>query len=382
MVDYSTRAPGVYVEEITAAGPISGTGTTTAAFIGAAAAPPGAAFTLLTPVPVTSWTEYSATFGTYAGNALLPHAVRGFFGNGGTLAYIIPVADFTALPDALNALSPLTNIRLVCVPGLVDPVAQQTVLAACEQAGDRFAILDGAVDPKPLDPGGALQKQRSGLTSPSGFGALYWPWISVTNPSSAPGAPDTVPVPPSGHIAGIMARSDNKTGVHKAPANEPVIGAVGLGYSLNATESGILNSLNINALRSFAGSAPMVWGARTLTKDVPWRFVNVRRLVSYVETSLVEGLRWALFTPNNERLWKGLARSANEFLTRVWESGALVGLSPQAAFYVKVDAELNPPAVRDLGQVYLEIGLSVTRPAEFIILKIGLWDGGDPVSAG
>jgi phage tail sheath protein FI len=126
----------------------------------------------------------------------------------------------------------------------------------------------------------------------------------------------------------------------------------------------------------------MVWGARTLTDDVPWRYVNVRRLVSYIEDSLVSGLRWAVFQPNNTALWKGLERSVTEFLTRVWQSGALFGTSAKEAFYVVVDEAHNPPAIRDLGQVVIEIGLAATRPAEFVVFEIGLWDGGTAVSEG
>jgi phage tail sheath protein FI len=125
-----------------------------------------------------------------------------------------------------------------------------------------------------------------------------------------------------------------------------------------------------------------VWGARTLTADVPWRFVNVRRLVSYVEDSLLQGLRWAVFQPNNTGLWKGLERSITEFLTRVWEAGGLYGRTAKEAFYVTIDESINPAPVRDRGEVYIEIGLAVTRPAEHIILRLGLWDGGAKITEG
>jgi phage tail sheath protein FI len=246
--------------------------------------------------------------------------------------------------------------------------------------GNRFAILDGAQDADPLKNDGALQTQRGGLSSDSGYGALYWPWIVVDDPAATGTGPPLVTVPPSGHIAGIMARTDGQVGVHKAPANETVRGARDLGYSLNDTEQGVLNELSINGIRRFPGGPALVWGARTLTKNTAWRYVNVRRLVSYVEASILDGVRWAVFQPNTPALWKALGRSITEFLTRVWQVGALFGQTAAQAFYVKIDEELNPEPVRDLGQVVIEIGLAPVRPAEFVVVRIGLWDGGSQVS--
>jgi phage tail sheath protein FI len=170
--------------------------------------------------------------------------------------------------------------------------------------------------------------------------------------------------------------------VHKAPANEVVRGALDVGSPLNNTEHGHLNQLNINAIRQFPGGPPLVWGARTLTDGTQWRHVNVRRLVSFIEDSLTQGLRWAVFAPNNTALWKGLERTITEFLTRVWEAGALFGATSKEAFYVLINEELNPPAVRNLGQVIVEIGLAPTRPAEWVVLRIGLWDGGARITEG
>ena len=380
MVDYTTAAPGIHLEEITPAGPIEGAGTSVAALIGTTATL-STGFDLGRPVPVTSWNAYATVLGEYKGGLNLPHAVRGFFDNGGTFAYVVPIKDLGGLDGALAELTRLPDVGLVCVPGLVDPAVQKDkVIKHCEDMKDRFAILDGVQDPNPLKPDGPLLTQRAGLVSPSGFGALYWPWILIRDPAAA--AAVTAAVPASGHIAGVMARCDSTVGVHKAPANEQLRGAVGLDYTLNDTEQGLLNSKNINALRRFPGGPPLVWGARTLTADAPWRFVNVRRLVSYIEDSLVESLRWAVFAPNNVALWKGLERSITEFLTRVWESGGLFGRTAKEAFYVTIDESINPAPVRDRGEVFVEIGLAVTRPAEHIVLRIGLWDGGAKVSEG
>jgi phage tail sheath protein FI len=381
MFDPTGKAPGVYVEEITPAGPIAGAGTSIPALIGTVSTPPADA-ELGRPVAFTNWTAYAAKFGGYQAGLHLPFAVRGFFENGGTSAYVVPVKDTTGLDGALDALTRVPDVAMVCLPGVVDPKLQAKVVSHCETMKDRFAVLDGAPDHTPLQPDGALQQQRAGLTSDNGFGALYWPWIQILDPAAAPGTtPKLVSVPPSGHVAGVMARCDNSAGVHKAPANEVVRGAVGLDYTVNDSEQGALNN-GINCIRSIPGRGLRIWGARTLSADTQWRYVNVRRLVSYIEDSIVQGVSWALFSPNNTALWKGLERSIEEFLARVWEAGALFGATAKEAFYVQINEELNPPAVRDLGEVFVEIGLAPTRPAEYIVLRIGLWDGGAQVTEG
>jgi phage tail sheath protein FI len=379
-VSYEDKAPGVYLEEITPAGPIAGAGTSVAAFIGAVAQlqdkDAGRAN------PITNWTAFTDKFGADLdpSKTTLPFAVRGFFENGGTYAYVVPVKDVTKAEEIDNALQALTrtpDVSIVCLPGVVDPNLQGKLLTHCSELRDRFAVLDGAQDNDPLN---AVQKQRAKLTSENGFGALYWPWIMVPDPR--PGKTEPIAVPPSGHVAGVMARCDNTVGVHKAPANEVVRGAVDVGWPLNDAEQGKLNQLNVNAIRQFPGGPPLVWGARTLTTGTQWRHVNVRRLVSFIEDSLTQGLRWAVFAPNNIALWKGLERTITEFLTRVWEAGALFGPTAKDAFYVLINEELNPPAVRNLGQVIIEIGLAPTRPAEWVVLRIGLWDGGARVTEG
>jgi uncharacterized protein len=381
MADYESKAPGVYIEEITPAGPIAGAGTSTAVLIGQVAQTLGDA-DLNKPVLITNWTAYTDAFGGYDPALALPSAVRGFFENGGTAAYILPVKDMAALDAGLNQLTRVPDASIVCAPGVVDAGLQAKVIAHCEAMGDRFAILDGALDTAPLKADGPLQKQRGGLLSKNGFAALYWPWIVINDPTAPADKPAMLTRPPSGHIAGIFARSDSQRGVHKAPANEPIRGALDLAYHLNDTEQGALNHANINALRLFPGHPPMVWGARALTDSTPWRYVNVRRLFSYVEDSILEGTRWAIFEPNNYALWKGLERSITEFLTRVWQAGALFGRTAKEAFYVKIDDELNTPDVRKLGQVIIEIGMAPVRPAEYVIVRIGMWDGGVQVNEG
>jgi uncharacterized protein len=381
MVDYQSSAPGIYVEEVMAAGPIAGVGTSIPALIGSvsnAVATPD----LGTPVAVTNWNSFVDQFGGYKSGLSLPYAVRGFFENGGTFAYVVPVKDASGVDAALDNLTRHKDVSLVAYPGVIDPAVQNKLITHCESMGDRFAILDGAQDPTPLKTDGALNTQRAALLSKNGFAGLYWPWIVIPDPLDTAGTGTTVTVAAAGHIAGVMARVDGTLGVHNAPANQPVRGAVALDFVLNDAEQGALNKANINALRTFPGTPPLVWGARTLTDGTPWRYVNVRRLVSYIEASLLDGLRWAVFAPNTTSLWKGLERSISEFLGRVWESGGLFGATAKQGFYVVIDEAHNPPATRDLGQVVVEIGLAVARPAEFIVLRVALWDGGAAITEG
>jgi Bacteriophage tail sheath protein len=380
MFDATTKAPGVYIQEVPATGPIAATGTSTPALIGTVATALQDADVGI-PVAVTNWTAFTQKFGDFDKTKTLPFAVRGFFENGGTMAYVVPINDINGLDAALTSVRALADVSMVCLPGVVDAAPQKKVIAHCEELADRVAILDGTPDTEPLKTSGALQKQKAALVSKSGFGALYWPWIQIADPTAPADNPAVISTPPSGHIAGVIARSDAQRGVHKAPANEPVVGALGLDFTLDNTGQGVLNNLNINALRVFPGrSQPVVWGARTLTDGTPWLHLNVRRLVSFIEDSIVQGTRWAVFEPNSKSLWKRLELSISEFLTRVWQSGALFGATADQAFYVKIDEELNPPNIRALGQVFGEIGVAPVHPAEYVIFRVGMWDGGTQIS--
>jgi phage tail sheath protein FI len=220
-----------------------------------------------------------------------------------------------------------------------------------------------------------------------GFAALYYPWLVVTDPMSKPTATNPIPanmtIPPSGAIAGVYARTDQAIGVHKAPANTDVRGVLGLERKLSDRQQGPLNLDGVDVLRIFPGSGQVtVWGARTTVdpNTTDWIYVNVRRLMIYLEQSIEVGIRWAVFEPNAPPLWQKLKRTITEFLTRVWRDGALFGTTAEQAFYVRIDDALNPPTTRALGRLYIEIGVAAVRPAEFIIVRIGLWDGGDQVT--
>jgi phage tail sheath protein FI len=246
---------------------------------------------------------------------------------------------------------------------------QGKMIAHAENAGDRMAILDAPPDMLPQD---VLEWRMNAAGYDSKMAALYYPWIEVMNPLTK----RPMMVPPSGHVAGVWCRVDGTRGVHKAPANEVILGANGLGFQITQAEQGGLNKVGINCVRSFPGRGIRIWGARTMSSDPEWRYINVRRLFNYVSESIMEGTQWSVFEPNDQLLWMRLSASVRAFLLRVWRSGALFGATPDEAFYVKCDAETNPPEVVEAGQVVCEIGISPVKPAEFVIFRLSQFAGG------
>ena len=278
------------------------------------------------------------------------------------------------------------EVTMVCCPDLMAlyqagnlsmegvKAVQLAMIAHCENMKDRFAILD-------CPPGLTPQQVKDWRMKEAGYdtkyGAVYYPWVRVANPA---GNGESVLMPPSGYMAGIYARSDTERGVHKAPANEVVRGAMGVEMQVTKSEQDILNPIGVNCIRSFPGRGIRVWGARTLSSDPAWRYINVRRLFNFVEESIQAGTQWVVFEPNDMDLWARIRRDITAFMTMVWRSGALFGATPSEAFYVKCDAETNPPEARDLGQVVIEIGLAPVKPAEFVIFRISQWAGGGAVA--
>ncbi len=202
----------------------------------------------------------------------------------------------------------------------------------------------------------------------SKFAAFYYPWIGISDPLSPKG--DEIKIPPSGHVAGVWARTDGTRGVHKAPANEVMMGANGLAFQVTHEEQGGLNTNGINCIRAFSGRGIRIWGARTLSSDPEWRYVNVRRLFAMIEESIAQATRWVVFEPNDATLWKSIVRDVSAFLRLLWSQGALMGATPEQAFFVKCDAETNPPEVVDAGQVVILVGVAPVKPAEFVIFRI------------
>jgi phage tail sheath protein FI len=201
---------------------------------------------------------------------------------------------------------------------------------------------------------------------------MYWPWIDVFDPATNA----TILVPPSAHVAGVYARVDANRGVHKAPANEAIMGATGVGVRIGRSDQAGLNPDGINAIRQFDGTVK-VYGAKTLElDDKEWQYVPVRRLFLFLRDSINAGTQWVVFEPNTPALWAQITRSVTAFLTMVWRSGALFGATPAEAFYVHCDESTNPPELRDLGQVVTEIGVKIVDPAEFVVFRISQWAAG------
>ncbi len=282
--------------------------------------------------------------------------------------------------SGVEGLEVLDDVTIVCVPDLMTTMpgekldmdmvkhVQGLMIAHCERMGDRVAILDTPPDLTPQE----VKNWRMNIAGyDSNYAALYYPWVKVMDPISN----KLIDMPPSGHMAGIWARSDNTRGVHKAPANEVVQGAVGLAYQTTKGEQDTLNPIGINCIRAFPGRGIRVWGARTLTSDPAWRYINVRRLFNYVEKSIENGTQWIVFEPNDRKLWARVRRDVSAFLKTVWRDGALFDSTPDEAFYVKCDDELNPPESRDMGRLIIEIGMSPVKPAEFVIFRISQWAG-------
>jgi phage tail sheath protein FI len=279
------------------------------------------------------------------------------------------IEDITMLsvPDLMAAYQQ----RLIDLEGV--QAVQLAMIAHAELMGDRLAILDSP-------PGLNAQQVKEWRMDKAGYdskqAALYWPWIKVFDPASG----QNQFVPPSGHMAGIWARSDATRGVHKAPANEVVRGAIALELNITRGEHDSLNPNGINAIRSFPGQGIRVWGARTLSSDPAWRYINVRRLFNYLESSIMGGTQWVVFEPNDYDLWQRIRRTISAFLVLQWRDGALFGQTPGDAYYVKCDDETNPSEAIDAGQVTCEIGVAPVKPAEFVVFRLAQFSGGTSIS--
>lgn len=309
------------------------------------------------------------------GQSQLAHGVFGFFNNGGTRCYVMRFKNLTELqgPEALAPLEAVDEISLVVAPGITDPVVQTNVITHCTNMSDRFAILDGPQNPADLTAGSIK------LAPDTDYGALYFPWVKVfdiVKKLTDPDGDGEVYIGPSGLVAGVYARVDDQRGVHKAPANEVVRGALEAEYQISRSLQNGLNPGGVNCLRVVDRNV-VVWGARTIGGDAnaDLKYVNVRRVLIFLRKSIDEGTQWVVFEPNDRTLWAKIVRNVTAFLTTVWRAGALFGSTPQEAFYVKCDDETNPPEERDLGRVTTEIGVAIVRPAEFVIFRIMQWAG-------
>jgi phage tail sheath protein FI len=410
------QTPGVYVEEIESGSkPIEAGSTSIVGFLGVAEKGP-----VNEAVLVTNWSQYTGVFGALHSGGWLGHGVYQFFQNGGTKCYINNLAppQTAAAPESFGSESlgseslgeddfeeehedsaprkargeentytkvsnpadigrliigkdeglgkktglylfdTIPDISLVAAPGLTDPAAQDAILSHCEKNRYRFAVLDS---PEEL-PGGidTLPMPRDSI-----MGAYYFPWVSMYDMV----ADQELFAPPSGGICGIYSRVDATRGVHKAPANEIFRTALSLKYKLTDGEQELLNPKGVNCIRAFPGRGIRVWGARTFSSNSEWKYINVRRLFCMIEQAVQNGTHWVVFEPNTPDLWKKIVRNLTAFLLNIWKSGALFGETPEEAFYVRCDAELNPQESIELGYVIAEIGIAPAKPAEFVVFR-------------
>ena len=277
----------------------------------------------------------------------------------------------------LLAIEEVDEVAILAAPGLTAQAVQNALIDQCERLMDRFTVLDPVAGTSGT-PATLPQIEAQRDLYDTKYAALYYPRIVVSDPVNA-GA--RLVVPPSGHVLGVYARVDNTRGVHKAPANEVIRGILDVETIVSKGAQEILNPRNINVIRDLRsmGRGLRIYGARCATSDAEWNYVNVRRLFIFIEESLDEGTQWAVFEPNDERLWARIRESVTLFLTRVWADGALMGGTPEEAFFVRVDRTTMTEDDFLNGRLVMEIGIAPVRPAEFVIIRIGQWLGGSSV---
>lgn len=398
-------APGVYVEEqSTGSRPIQAVGTSTCGFVGEA---PNAGAHVNLAMPLNNWSEFLRYF-VVDGSVSTPlsNAVYGFFENGGRRCFVVnngkdqPITGDGKGRKGLEVLEAHDDIAIIAAPGRCDIGSHDALLTQCEKLQDRIAILDSpadvsgidaltrvataplpvvgghSVEPAPADAEGEGLRPR---VSDRGFGAFYFPHITIRDPLAPKNLINTAP---SGHIAGVYARIDSTRGVYKAPANENLRGALNVTYRVTREEQATLNVNGVNCIRFFPQQGILIWGSRTVAdSSSEWKYIPVRRLFTMVENSIARSTRWVVFEPNDYTLWKAIKRDATAFLTLLWRDGALMGKTPDQAFFVRCDEETNPKEVVDAGMVVTVIGMAAVKPAEFVIFRIGHHAGGADVQA-
>ena len=385
------RVPGVYVQEPLVSPP-SVLSTGVPVFIGlltdTAPMPTGAPADadFYGPEPLYHKSDFLGGAAVY-----LSSAINGFFDNGGGYCYVVGIkadpsgnaaaATAERLMEALGLTAFLGDVDLVAIPdaqalldvtgavnvGLVIQV-QRAMIQHCTNVGTRIAVLDSLRGSSAV---ALLQNQVKALgvpaTGPTNA-ALYHPWIRTI-------ASDPQFVPPCGQVCGIISRTDAQAGVFKAPANTPVQDATDVDADLDPDSLAALNDAGVNCIRALPARGIRVWGARTLSLDPQWTYLNVRRLVLTVLRWIEVNMTWAAFEPNMPALWARIERELGTYLTGLWRAGALQGEAATDAFFVRCDAELNPPETREVGQAVTQIGLAPTAPAEFILVTVQLVAG-------
>ncbi len=358
---------GVYYDEVRAF-PRRSFGTGVPAFLGFASQE-------IAPVQaIYGWSHFTSLFSkdleaTHSDDTLAA-AVRGFFQNGGELCYFVSAGDHTAIDSglriALERIETIEDVDLVCFPSLMNfsqqaTALQQQIIQWCDTGQQRFAILD-ALPNQEVD---GVVNQWQDLTGTNA--AIYYPWLIVTSPSGF----GRMTVPPCGHIAGCYARTDREKGSYQAPANISLEGILDLSRDLTNEEQARLDPVGVvNCIRVFPGRGIRPWGAHTISGQVQWRHVNVRRLFLSLNRWLNFTMATLAFEPNNRALWARIRRTVSTHLNDLYSRGALAGSSPSQAFYVRCDASTTPEYIRNAGQVVVEIGIAPVTPSEFIVVRI------------
>lgn len=381
-------SPGVYVEEVeSGARPIEAVGTSTAGFVGQA---PKADAPVNEAIAVTNWTQFCNTFvGENGTSTPLVQAVFGFFRNGGARVYIVNTGKddtITGKGKGLEVLEKIDDVSLIAAPGKTDAKSYDALLSSAENMGDRFALLDSPLHVPSINKltqvarvgaGGAAAADESGGTagglrarqSDQGCGAQFA--CGIVGPDALDQS-QIIETYPSGYVAGIYARTDFRRGVHKAPANELVRAAVDVTQPIMKADQAVLNPAGVNCLRFFSREGVKLYGARTLAASASEnRYVPVKRLMILISLSIERGTGWVVFEPNDRFLWAKIRRDITAFLTILWRQGALMGATPEQAFFVKCDSETNPQQTIDAGQVITVVGVAPVKPAEFVIFRIG-----------
>lgn len=413
--------------------PIEGVGTAVAAFIGIAAEGP-----LYKPILVTNWSQFTQTFGGYLKGTYLSRAVQGYLTNGGQQCYVVRIGAGNSRSDtvprvaltsgsdadpergdaggdstgrdaddfgrdaaaggtrddgsrdhpreppvtsALSALENLDEVTMVSVPDLMtayqnnwidmDSVieVQLAIIDHCEQMADRIAILDS---PPGLSVDQVVDWRAATPGFDSNFATLYWPWVKSLDPATG----RHTFMPPCGHVAGTWSRSDATRGVHRAPANEIVSGVIDVEAAISPDDKDRLSAHGINTIQPFPGKGVRVSGARTLSSDAAWQRINVRRLVNYLEKSILNGTDWAASEPKDERLWGEIAQSVAGFLAMEWRKGVLGSAGAAQSFFVSCDSHNNPPEIAAAGQIVCDIGVAPVKPGEFVVFRLAKYPGG------
>lgn len=322
--------------------------TSTAAFVGQAEHGPEG----WTETPLRNYAEYEASFG---GAGLLAASAQTFFDQGGRRLFVANTGDVAA---ALASIESNREVSLVAAPGIPD--AHGPLIDHAERCRTRLALLDSV---EGMTPAEALALRRA---MDSSHAALFYPWLRIYSRARR----GYVMVPPGAVGAGLCARVDQTRGVHRSIGGEPVQGASGLEHPVTQLEHARLNPEGVNCFRSFPGKGVVLWGARTVSSDPEWRYIPVRRFVSFVEETIAQGTQWAVFENNAEPLWRRLRLQVEDFLQVLWRQGSMVGIRPQEAYFVRCGEDTMTPRDIEEGRLILMFGLAAVRAGEFQIVRL------------